>query len=123
MCQLVNQIRPGTIPKVYGNSTQYFYIENTSNFLKALESTFGVSNSLMFSAPDLAEGKNPRTVIFLQIFYHFCIYVSIIRYYRVLLISPTIFDMTQNTPRSLHLFKKMRYHSLVFKLIISLLTI
>ena len=71
LCQLLNVIRPGIIPKIYSNSTQYFYIENASNFLKTVESCFGVSKTLMFSAPDLAEGKNPRTV---------CYFVSVRRH-------------------------------------------
>lgn len=115
LCQLVNVIRPGIIPKIYSNSTQYFYIENASNFLKTVESYFGVSKTLMFSAPDLAEGKNPRTVFWFLFLYvrTDSVLLIFIRSYQDLLILRIVFATIQNILRNLLLSKKKRY-SLIF---------
>ncbi|CAJ1373396.1 unnamed protein product [Effrenium voratum] len=62
LCDLVNCIRPGSIPKVNPPGMPFKERENISNFLRACRN-FGVQEYALFSTDDLYEEKNLTSVV------------------------------------------------------------
>merc|ERR1711920_660821 len=62
LCQLVNRIRPGAVPKINEAGRPFKERENISNFLKACRN-LGVQEYALFSTDDLFEQKNMWSVI------------------------------------------------------------
>jgi len=61
LCQLVNQIKPGTIAKINFAGAPFKERENISNFLRACRA-LGVQEYALFSTDDLYDGHNMMSV-------------------------------------------------------------
>lgn len=62
LCNLVNKIHPGQIPKISHMKAPFKKMENITHFTDAAR-TFGVNEAAMFATPDLYEEKNMGSVI------------------------------------------------------------
>ncbi|ESP01959.1 hypothetical protein LOTGIDRAFT_149649 [Lottia gigantea] len=62
LCELMNQIQPGSIKRVNTTTMAFKQMENISNFLQAIEK-YGVSKVDSFQTVDLYEGQNMTQVV------------------------------------------------------------
>eukprot|EP01116_Phalansterium_solitarium_P024595 TRINITY_DN9046_c0_g1_i2.p1 TRINITY_DN9046_c0_g1~~TRINITY_DN9046_c0_g1_i2.p1 ORF type:complete len:565 (+),score=100.93 TRINITY_DN9046_c0_g1_i2:167-1861(+) len=63
LCELVNKIIPGSIPKIHkASSPEFFHRENIKFFVDVCE-TLGLTQAQLFTSTDLYDQKNPRQVI------------------------------------------------------------
>jgi len=62
LCDLVNKIKPGSVPKVNKATMAFKQMENINNFLSAI-AKLGVSQTDTFMTVDLYEDKNMNQVI------------------------------------------------------------
>jgi len=57
LCQLINKLAPGSIPKINTSGGQFKFMENITNFQAAIRK-YGVSDSDVFQTVDLWEKKD-----------------------------------------------------------------
>eukprot|EP00727_Mastigamoeba_balamuthi_P002017 m51a1_g11812 putative pleckstrin domain-containing protein (1706) ;mRNA; f:366630-372324 len=62
LCQIINKIKPGQIPKINFTTVAYLQRENINNFLKACVK-LGVPESDICDVSDLFEDRNPNMVL------------------------------------------------------------
>ncbi|EFA84630.1 LIM-type zinc finger-containing protein [Heterostelium album PN500] len=61
LCKLINQIKPGIVPKTNPATTDFAYRENLSFFIKAAKQ-LGLRDTQLFESSDLYEAKRIRNV-------------------------------------------------------------
>jgi len=57
LCQLMNKLKPGSVPKINSSGGQFKLMENINNFLKAMKD-YGVPDVDIFQTVDLWEKKD-----------------------------------------------------------------
>jgi len=62
LCNLINKLKPGTIPKIATSSMPFKQMENISSYIEASKS-LGVTDAYNFMTVDLFEGKNLGQVV------------------------------------------------------------
>jgi len=62
LCNALNLVYPGTIPKVNTKDTVYMQRENLDKYVKAC-GRLGFNKSILFDVPDLYDGKNMTKVV------------------------------------------------------------
>jgi len=62
LCQALNLVYPGSIPKINTKDTVYMQRENLDKYIKAWI-RLGMNKSLLFDVPDLYDGKNLTKVV------------------------------------------------------------
>jgi len=62
LCQLINALFPGTIPKINTSRMAFKKMENIAWFLEACETKAGVASMYLFMTTDLFEGTNMKQV-------------------------------------------------------------
>jgi len=62
LCELMNAIKPGTIPVINTKSMPFMQMENIGNYIKAC-TDLGVPSAYNFMTVDLYEGKNINQVV------------------------------------------------------------
>eukprot|EP01117_Protostelium_nocturnum_P004932 TRINITY_DN1787_c0_g1_i1.p1 TRINITY_DN1787_c0_g1~~TRINITY_DN1787_c0_g1_i1.p1 ORF type:complete len:1092 (+),score=516.84 TRINITY_DN1787_c0_g1_i1:87-3362(+) len=62
LCKLINEVVPGTIPKIHSSNIAYQQMENIRNYLSAC-GKIGLSSLSVFDVPDLYDAKNLTLVI------------------------------------------------------------
>jgi len=62
LCNALNLVYPGTIPKVNQKDTVYMQRENLDKYVKAC-GRLGFNKSILFDVPDLYDGKNMTKVV------------------------------------------------------------
>ncbi|XP_050441517.1 muscle-specific protein 20-like [Adelges cooleyi] len=62
LCELINAIKPGSVPKFNTSGGQFKMMENINLFQKAIKA-YGVSDTDVFQTVDLWEGKDIAQVI------------------------------------------------------------
>eukprot|EP00008_Paramoeba_atlantica_P006655 CAMPEP_0201480542 /NCGR_PEP_ID=MMETSP0151_2-20130828/5013_1 /ASSEMBLY_ACC=CAM_ASM_000257 /TAXON_ID=200890 /ORGANISM="Paramoeba atlantica, Strain 621/1 / CCAP 1560/9" /LENGTH=676 /DNA_ID=CAMNT_0047862435 /DNA_START=56 /DNA_END=2086 /DNA_ORIENTATION=+ len=62
LCNLVNKVKPGVIPRVHESSIAFKQIENIGNYIKAC-TILGMSRGDIFDVPDLFNEKNMTQVL------------------------------------------------------------
>jgi len=61
LCEVMNKLKPGAVPKINRSGGQFKMMENITNFLKAIEA-YGVPKIDLFQTVDLYEKKDIATV-------------------------------------------------------------
>lgn len=61
LCQLINKLKPGSVPKINSSGGQFKFMENINNFQKAIKD-YGVADIDVFQTVDLYEKKDIATV-------------------------------------------------------------
>jgi len=62
LCQALNLVYPGSIPKINTKDTTYMQRENLDKYVKAC-GRLGFNKSLLFDVPDLYDGQNMTKVV------------------------------------------------------------
>jgi len=62
LCNALNLVYPGTIPKINSKDTVYMQRENLDKYVKAC-GRLGFNKSILFDVPDLYDGKNMTKVV------------------------------------------------------------
>jgi hypothetical protein len=62
LCNALNLVYPGTIPKINSKGTVYMQRENLDKYVKAC-ARLGFNKSLLFDVPDLYDGQNMTKVV------------------------------------------------------------
>lgn len=62
LCNALNLVYPGTIPKINSKDTVYMQRENLDKYVKAC-GRLGFNKSILFDVPDLYDGKNLTKVV------------------------------------------------------------
>ncbi|CAL8112713.1 unnamed protein product [Orchesella dallaii] len=57
LCEVMNKLKPGSIPKINRGGGQFKMMENANNFIKAIEA-YGVPKIDLFQSIDLCEKKD-----------------------------------------------------------------